>query len=153
QLQLPAGVGGRARRRAARRAADRAVAGDHPDAGRFAGPLSVRVGDQPLSTVGGRVHPGPRPAIGPGTRTESRDPVRVGSELVSIHRSMEATMPRRSLAVLAGLALALPIVTLTGAAPAGAAPAPHPHAKVPSLVADRVAKIRDALGARRALRA
>jgi hypothetical protein len=65
---------------------------------------------------------------------------------------MEATMPRRTLTVLAGLALALPLVTIAAAAPAGAAPAPHPHAKVPSLVADRVAKVREAMGARRALR-
>jgi hypothetical protein len=42
-----------------------------------------------------------------------------------MYRFVEATMPRRSLAVLAGLALAVPLVILAAAAPAGADPGPR----------------------------
>ncbi|MEN3304064.1 MAG: hypothetical protein V7603_266 [Micromonosporaceae bacterium] len=61
-------------------------------------------------------------------------------------------MPKRTLAVLAGLALAVPLV-LAAAAPANAGPSPRPHPKVPALIADRVAKIRDGIATRRASRA
>jgi len=62
-------------------------------------------------------------------------------------------MPRRTSAVLAGLALAVPLVLIVTAAPAGADPGSRPHPKVAALVADRVAKIRDGIAAHRALRA
>jgi hypothetical protein len=54
------------------------------------------------------------------------------------------------MAVLASVALALPAAVLTTAAPAAAAPDGAAAAKVPALVADRVAKVRNAMASTRA---
>src|SRR5690349_1143331 len=53
---------------------------------------------------------------------------------------------------MASLALALPVAVFAAGGPVAAAPAKADNAKVPALVADRVAKIRDALGANTSLR-